>query len=222
MGKGGTYEQTNEGAADAYEFADPTGQFQGALDQFGNMAQYGQGGMEASLDPNAAFNQFLGQSGALTNLAMGPNAQLTQQLNNIASQQANAGMQNAMTQFQGAGAGRSGAANRAMGMAAAQPFADVAAQQQQNQLNLTGNLWGQAFGGAQGLQNTAANLYGGIYGQGMSGMGNMAAQMGGLVAPQYEYQQSPWERFTGGLGQAAGFGLNAATAAGGLGWQPFA
>jgi hypothetical protein len=221
MSKGST-EQVNKDAADKYEFADPTGQFQGALDQFGNMAQYGQRGMEASLDPDAAFKQFLEQSGALTNLAMGPNAQLTQHLNAITSKQADAGMQNAMTQFQGMGAGRSGAANRAMGEAAANPFADVAAQQQQNQLNLTGNLWGQAFGGAQGLQNTAANLYGGIYDQGMSGMGNMAAQMGGLVAPQYEYQPSNWERFTSGLGQATGFGLKAATVAGGLGWQPFA
>lgn len=220
MSKGG-YEQTNKDAAEAYEFADPTEQFQGALDQYQNMAAFGQGGMTGALDPNNAYNAFMGQAGGLANLAAGPNAQLTEQLNAIATRQANEGIQNAATQFNALGAGRSGAANRAMGLAAAQPFADVAAQQQQNQLNLTGNLWGQAFGGAQDLNQLAAQLYGNVYGQGMQGYGGMAGQMGGLVAPQYEYQPSTWERFTGGLGEVAGIGLNAATAAGGLGWKPF-
>lgn len=220
MSKGGG-DYKNVASASDYQFADPTNQFVGALDQFGNMAAYGQQGMEASLDPNAAYNAFLGQSGGLANVAAGPNAQLTQQLNAIAARQANAGMQNAMTQFQGMGAGRSGAANRAMGLAAAQPFADVAAQQQQNQLNLTGNLWNTAFGGAQNLQNTAANLYGGLYGAGMQGIGNLSSQMGGMVAPQYQYEPTRWERFVGGAQDVIGMGTNVATAAGGLGWTPF-
>lgn len=204
MGDGKT---ENVAKASDYQFADPTGQFQGGLDNFLRMGQFGQQGMVGALDPNNAFNAFMGQAPGLTNLAMGPNAQLTEQLNSIASRQANEGIANAGTQFAANNAFNSGAANRAMGLAGAQPFADVAAQQQQNQLNLTGNLWNQAFGGAQGLQNTAAGLYGNIYGQGMGNYGNMASQTGGMMAPQYQYKPGFWDNAmsAGGLGlQAAG------------------
>jgi len=218
MSKG---EYENLASADDYQIADPGQHLQGAMDQYQNMAAFGQGGMVGALDQNNAYNAFMGQSGGLANLAAGPNAQLTEQLNAIATRQADEGIQNAATQFNAMGAGRSGAANRAMGMAAAQPFADVAAQQQQNQLNLTGNLWNSAFGGAQDLNRLAAQLYGTAYGQGMQGYGGIAGQLGGLVAPQYQYQPSAWERVASGAGDFLGFGMDAATTAGGLGWKPF-
>ena len=215
MGKG-KYE--NIANADDYSFADPTGRFMGQLDNFNEMASFGREGMQRFTDdPNMAFNAFMGQAGGLSDLAMGETSKLTGQLNQIASQQASEGIQHMGTQFAGQGARHSGAAARAMGEAASNPFAQVAAQQQQNQLNLTGGLWNQAFGGQQQLQQLGAQLYGGVYGQGMQGAGQMASQTAGLVAPQYEYQKGFGDR----LGDVAGFGLNLATAGGSLGWQPF-
>ena len=213
MGKG-KYE--NIASADDYSFADPTGQFQGALDNYNNMASFGKEGMVNALNPDNAYNAFMGQAGGLANLAQGPGSQLTQQLNSIAGRQAREGISNAGTQFAGQGAFHSGASARAMGEAAANPFADVAAMQQARQADLTGQLWGQSFGGQQQLQNTSANLYGGIYGQGMQGAGGMASQMGGLVAPQYEYQKGGMDHFMGALNT----GLGAATAFAGAGVNP--
>lgn len=214
MGKGG---YKNIADASDYQFADPTGQFQGQLDQFRNMAQFGRQGMTAHLDPNRAYDAFMGQAPGLAQLAQGPGAQLTQQLNAIAAQQAQEGMQHMGTQFAGQGALHSGAAARAMGHAASQPFADVVAQQQARQAGLTGQLWGQGLSGAQQLQQTGAGLHAGIYGQGMQGAGQMAGQMGTLVAPQYEYQKGGWDRMMD-IGQ---LGLGVASAASGLGWEPF-
>lgn len=209
MSKG---ETKNVADINDYAFADPTGQFTGAMENFQNMGQFGRQGMVNALDPNAAYNQFLGQSGGLINMAQGATAPLTQNLNAIAERQAQEGMQAAATQFNNQGAGRSGAAQRAMGMAAAQPFADVAAQQQQNQLGLASNLLGQSFGGAQDLQRTAAGLFGNVYNTGMSNYGNMASQMGGMMAPQYEYQPGTWDRMM----QGAQFGANV-----GMSFLPF-
>jgi hypothetical protein len=245
MSKGGG-DYSNIASAEDYSFADPTGQYQTALNRFGgsandysnqmmgrmanygNVAAYGRTGMEAAADPNAAYNAFLGQAPGLTNMAMGPNAALTQNLNAIAARQAEEGMQGVATQFNNAGAGRSGAAQAAMGEAYAQPFADVAAQQQQNALNLTGNLWQQQLGNLGSLQGQTLGTYGNIYQQGnalqqadaqmlaeLAGLntqmyGNMASQMGGMVAPQYQYNPTGWERFMGGMNDLTSLGSNAA------------
>ena len=212
MSKGG-YEQTFDPAQAAGQaaFADPTGSFQGGLDNFGQMTQFGQAGMLGALNPNAAYNAFQGQQGGLMNMAAGAYAPLTQQLNALAARQAEEGMQNAATQFNAMGAGRSGAANRAMGEAAANPFAQVAAQQQQNQLNLGGDLWRQGFGQQSQLQNLAAQLYGGLYGQGAQGFGNMAAQTGGVITPDYEYRPGTGEKLWGGFKDLASLGISTKT-----------
>lgn len=211
----GKYE--NVAKASDYQVTDPTGQFQGAMDNYTNMANFGREGMVAALDPNNAYNAFMGQAGGLANLAQGPGSQLTQQLNAIAARQAQEGIANAGTQFAGKGALYSGAGAKAMGQAAATPFADVAAMQQARQADLTSQLWGQSFGGQQQLQNAAAGLYGGIYGQGMQGYGNMASQLGGMVAPQYEYKKGFWDH----AGNALNTGLGAAVGFAGAGVNPF-
>lgn len=192
-----------------YSFVDPTGNFQGALDQFGGMAQFGREGMVGALDPNAAFDAFLGQSGGLANMAQGATAPLTQQLFGLAEDASQRGMETAAHQFNMQGAGRSGAEQAALGEAAARPFAQTAADIAGQQLGLTGNLWGQALSGAQGLQRTGAGLYGNVYGQGMQGMGQMAGQMGGMMAPQYEYEPTGWEKFSKGAGDVMGMGASA-------------
>jgi len=159
--------------------------------------------MMNSMDPSAAYNMFMGQAPGLANLAMGPGSQLTQQLNGIAARQANEGIANAGTQFANTDMFNSGAAQNAMGQAAAQPYADVAAQLGQNQLGLTGQLWNNNLNNLYGQQGQAANLFGNLYGQGMSNYGNMASQTGGMMAPQYQYQSGPGDMFM----QGAGLGL---------------
>lgn len=204
-----------------YQFADPTGEFMGALDQMGQLTQFGQEGMVGALDPNASMNAFLGQSEGLANIAQGATAPLTQQLFGLSEDAAQRGMETAGQKFGSMGARHSGAAQAAFGEAAARPFAQTAANIAQQQLGLTGNLWNQALGGAQALQQTGAGLYGNILGQGMGNIAQLAAQSGGAVAPQYEYRPSGWERFTSGARDVAEMGMQAGMTAGGLGWTPF-
>jgi hypothetical protein len=216
----GSYE--NVADAGDYQFADPTGRFMGGLDQMGELTQFGRQGMVGALDPNAATNAFLGQSGGLMNVAQGATAPLTQQLFGLAEDAAQRGMETAGQKFGSMGARHSGAAQAAFGEAAARPFAQTAADIAGQQLGLTGNLWQQALSGAQGLQRTGAGLYGNVLGQGMGNIAQMAAQTGGAMAPQYEYQPSAWEQFMSGAQDVAGLGLQAGTTLGGLGWNPLA
>lgn len=210
MGKGGG-EHENIAKASDYSFLDPTGRFMSTMDQFGGMAQFGREGVGRFTDPNMAFNAFMGQSPGLANMAQGATAPLTQSLNALAARQAEQGVQAAAQQFNAQGAGRSGAANRAMGEAAFMPFAQAQAQIAGEQLGLTGSLWGQALQNAAGLQRAGLGTFGNIYGQGMQGLGQMASETGGMMAPQYAYQPTGWEQFTGGVGDIVGIGADAAT-----------
>lgn len=211
----GTHE--NVAKASDYQVVDPTGAGAAARLANQNLAQYGMEGLNSVMDPNAAMNAFLGQAPGLANLAMGPTSQLTEQLNAIAANQAREGIQTMGTEFAGMGAYNSGASAAAMAEAAMNPFAQVAAQQQQNQLNLTGNLWDRALGGAYGYQNMAGNLFGGLAGQGIQGQTNLAMNMSGMMAPQYQYKPGMMDY---GM-QLGGMALGGLGTAGALGWQPF-
>lgn len=186
-----------ENVADArdYQMVDPTGQFQGQLDNLGRMTSgFNVGLMGALGDPNAAFNQFMGQAPGFAEMAQGPGAQLTQQLNALAAQQAQEGINNAATQFAGQGALHSGAGARAMGQAAATPFAQVAADLGGRQADLTGQLWGQGLQGAQAWQQLQPQILSSLLGQGMGLQTGMASELGGMMAPQYQYQPGFWDR----------------------------
>jgi len=212
----GKYEKV--GKASDYEFIDPTGSFQGAMDQYGQMASLGKSNMGAYLDPDMAYNAFMGQSEGLANLAQGAASPLTQKLNSLATQEANLGIANAGTQFAGQGALHSGAAAKAMGTAAATPFAKVAADVSSQQLNLTNNLWNTAFSGQQNLQSLGASLYGNLYTQGVGGQASLAQNASGIVAPQYEYKKG----FGDYLGGAVNTAIGGAIGLGSLGWNPLA
>lgn len=211
----GKYEKINK--ASDYEFIDPTGAFKGAMDQYGQMASFGKSNIGAYLDSNKAYNAFMGQSEGLANLAQGVTSPLTQQLNALATQEANLGIANAGTQFAGQGALHSGAAAKAMGTAAAMPFAKVAADVSSKQLDLTSNLWNTAFSGQQNLQSLGASLYGNLYTQGVGGQAALAQNASGIVAPQYEYKKG----FGDYLGGAVNTAIGGAIGLGSLGWKPF-
>lgn len=193
----------NVAKASDYAFVDPTGAFRGQMDQLGTMNDTAYASMVNSLDPNSSFNAWLNQSGGLANAAQGATAPLTQSLNALAERQAQAGVQNAATQFNNMGAGRSGAANRAMGEAAITPFAQANAQIADRQLGLTQNLWNTNLNNLFGLQNTAASLYGNRANTALGLETQMAQEMGGMMAPQYQYQPGTWDRMKEGAQFAA-------------------
>ena len=189
-------------------FVDPTGNYAAQQGNLNNaLAQYGQGFGQAAnyqqqYDPNAAYNQFMGQSGGLANMAQGATAPLTQSLNAVANRQAALGGEAALAAMPGGS--QSGAGMAAFGQAYADPFAQAQAQIQSKQLDLTGSLWGQAFGGAQSAeqqqqalasQNNQANLnaYGNLlnslYGQQTS----MAQGQGSMWSPQYVQNKNFWD-----------------------------
>lgn len=197
---GGSYDQVNKGAGDKYEFADPTGQFQGAVDQAGRLQGVGRGMMNQ--DPQAFMNQFQQAAPGMSNLAFGATSPLQQGLNAQAADQARRGAEMAGQEFANNGALGSGAAARAMGTAMAQPFADVQNQLGQQQVQLTGNLWNQGLGQFGGLQQQQESLGAQLMGQGLQTQGQLAAQMGGSVAPQYEYAKGPWDYTKEGIGAA--------------------
>lgn len=203
--------------AEDYEFVDPTGKYSGAMNKFTDMANYGMQGMENFMDPNMAYNNFMNRAPGMVDFAFGATSPLTEQLNTLAETQASRGIANAGTQFAGQGALHSGAAARAMGEAAANPFAQVAADQSKMSLGLAGNLLGQDLANAQNFQNMGANLYGNIYNTGMSNYGQMAQGMGGMMAPQYQYKKG----FGDYLGGAANMAIGGAMGLGALGWKPF-
>jgi hypothetical protein len=190
MGKGKT---ENVARKEDYAFVDPTGQFQGQMDQLGRISDSAYGSMIDSLDPTSAFNAFLAQSGGLHNLVQGASSPFQQSLNALASRQADAGMQAAATKFNNMGAGRSGAANRALGEAAFTPFARANAQIAQGQMGMLGNLYGANLGRLANLQTTGAGLYGNRANTALGLQTRMAQEMGGMMAPQYEYQKGGWD-----------------------------
>lgn len=226
----GTYEQV--GSPSDVSFSDPTGQYAAALDKMTNEYNTMLSGMSgqlasgqnymnqaASYDPNAYMNQFLGQAEGLANLAQGATSPLTQSLNAVAARQAALGSEAALAAMPGAA--NSGAGMAAFADAYASPFADAAAQIQQSQLGLTGNLWNQAlannasaqqYGSSvyQNLANLASNnasLYGNLAGSNLGNYASLAGGMGDVYVPQYEYRQGTEDRLWDFGGQAVGTAL---------------
>jgi hypothetical protein len=197
-----------------YQFLDPTGQYGAATDfmqnQYNqNAQQMGQYGAQAAqYDSNAYMNQFMGQAAGLSNLVSGENSQLQQSLNAIAGRQANLGSEAALAAMPGAA--NSGAGMAAYGQAYADPFAQAQAQLQQNQLQGTLGLWGNAMNNnAQGQQFQAQNYSGlaGMYGDqannALSNYGQMAQGYGTWYQPTYTQGPGFWDTL-GNVGQAAG------------------
>ena len=223
MGRG-EHERIDEGAS-GHEIADPGGHFQGALDQAGQFQGFGAGQMGrashmlAQQDPNAFMNQFQQAAPGLANMVSGQMSPLQQQMNALASDQARRGAEMAGQQFANQGALGSGAASRAMGTAMAQPFADVQQQLGQQQLGMTGDLWGQSmgqFGQAQAQRQQQLMQQMGMgadmMGQGLQTQAGLAGQLGGLVAPQYDYRPSGGEQFLQMAPGLLGAGIQAAGA----------
>jgi hypothetical protein len=142
-------------------------------------------------DPNAYYNQFLGQSGQLADLVSGQMSPLTQSLNAVAARQAALGGEAAL--FAMPGARNSGAGMAAFGQAYADPYAQALAQLQSAQLQGTLGLWGNALGlNSSGQQfktaqaNQAAQAQ---YAQQMQAAQQMAAMYGNLYG-QFSGQQA--------------------------------
>ena len=161
----GSYDQINKGAKDDYSFADPTGQFGGAMDQAQNVQNFGRSQFNSGLsamqnnDPQAFMNQF---------------------------QQAAPGLSNLVS---------------------------VQNQLGQQQIGLTGNLFNQSLGNfaQQEAQNRQMQMQrmgmgGDMMGQGLQGQLGLARDMGGAIAPQYEYQPGSWDKTMqlGGMGAELG------------------
>jgi hypothetical protein len=208
----GSYENIASGSD--YEYIDPTGALAAALESYGNLGTSAESGLStaltslsSSLDPNAALSSFLSQAGGVTDLVSGSTSDLQAMLNELASTQAYAGTQAAAQNFNSMGAGRSGAANRAFGEAYGNAFSDVEAQIAEKQLDTTNSLWSQLLSGQQDLQTTGAgaysnlaSTYASLLGTAATGEGTLASELGGLVAPEYEYNDSDWESFLSGFG----------------------
>jgi hypothetical protein len=208
---GPRYENISEDAASEYQFADPTGQFQGGIDNAGQFQRFGQGMLQR--DPQSFMNQFNASAAGLSNMVSGQMSPLQQQLNALAADQARRGAEAAGQAFGDAGALGSGAASRALGTAMATPFAQTQAQLGQQQIGLTGNLWQQSMGQYAQNQNLMNQLGSQMMGQGLQAGSNMRGQMGGMVAPQYEYMPGFMDYLSGAVGMAmpiAGVGLQAA------------
>ena len=215
---GPRYENISKDAANEYRFADPTGQFQGGIDNAGQFQQFGQGMLQR--DPQAFMNQFNASAAGLSNMVSGQMSPLQQQLNALAADQAQRGAEAAGQAFGDAGASGSGAASRALGTAMATPFAQAQAQLGQQQIGLTGNLWQQSMGQYAQNQNLMNQLGSQMMGQGMQAGNALRGQMGGMVAPQYEYMPGFMDHLTDFAGMAmpmAGIGLQLANMLGGGG-----
>lgn len=193
----------NVAKASDYRFLDPTGAFRGQMDQLGTISDSAYAAMIQSLDPDSAFNAWLNQTGGLNNAVQGASSPFQQSLNALNERQAKAGIQAAATNFNNLGAGRSGAANRAMGEAAFTPFAQANAQIANMQGNMLGSLMGGNMSRLGSLQGLGANLYGNRANTALGLQTQMAQEMGGMMAPQYQYQPGAWDRMKEGAQFAA-------------------
>ena len=159
------------------QFADPTGKFQGALDQF----KQGFTDRQGNFDPNAAFNQFMGQSPGLMNMVEGATGPLSQMMDASAQRDAKLGGEAALASMPGGM--NSGAGMAAFGQAYADPFAKAAIGTQQAQLNMLNPLMQGSMQGQYGLMNNAMGNY-----------GQMASRMGDMWSPTYMQNKSGWDR----------------------------
>lgn len=177
-----------------------------------------------SYDPEAATRRFLASAPGISNLVSGATSSLETSLRDIARREATLGGEAALAGMPGLR--NSGAAMAAYGSAYADPFARVVSDIQGRQLGLTGSLWGQSmadYAAGEGarvvaeqsridallrqreLQQQEQALYGQLYGQTLSGYGQIAAGMGGMWQPQYYVPEQRGPNWGGGFtGAAAG------------------
>ena len=203
-------------------FVDPSGAFGQAFGNMGNFqnflqSQMGGPQMGSDYDPNAYMNQFMNQAGGLANLAQGATGPLEQQLAALGERQAARGADAAAQQFSGLGGARSGAAMGAVGEAMANPFAQAQAQLGQQQIGLTGDLWGRAmghdasgqqFGSQMGfnydqLNSQQQNMLNQMMGQNLGQMGQMGQHASGMWNPTYQQNPSGFQHLMQGVGTAA-------------------
>ena len=205
-GSGPSHERVGE-----YQFHDPAGRFGQGMDAAQTMTSFGQDQFSQQMEPGAFMNRFQHEAEGMANLAQGATSPLQQQLNALAAEQSQRGLDMASTEMAGMGALHSGAAQRAMGQAMATPFAEAQAQIGQQQVGLTGQLMQQA--GQR--QNLEAQLASQLWGQGAGQMGQMGMHTSALEAPMIMTDEgaSPMQgAISGGLGGAAsGASLGAMT-----------
>ena len=198
------------GSSDDYKFMDYAGASANANSLVNQQLTQALAGTQ-NMDPNAYMNMFMNQAGGLSNLVSGANAPLAQSLNALAAQSARAGGEQALAAMPGLG--RSGAASAAFGQAYATPFAQAAAQNQQNQLQGTLGLWNNALGLNAQQQGNLMNYAG----NSQSNLVNLANNQSAWYQPTYQYQKGAWDygmdalsgagNFMSGVGSlATGFG----------------
>ena len=107
-------------------------------------------------NPNASMNQFMGNANQLSGLVSGEQSALNNSLNQLAAYNARQSGEAALAAMPGLR--NSGAAAAAFGEAYGNEYTKALAQQQQNQLNLTGNLWNQSMANASAEQQMASQL----------------------------------------------------------------
>jgi hypothetical protein len=141
-------------------------------------------------DPRASMNQFMGNANQLSDLVSGQQSALNSSLNQLAAYNARQSGEAALAAMPGLR--NSGAAAAAFGEAYGNEYTKALAQQQQNQLNLTGNLWNQSMANASAEQQTAGQLAAeqGMYGYGQQvGQGQFGAQLASQES-QFGYGQN--------------------------------
>jgi hypothetical protein len=148
------------------------------IDPTGNYAK--QQAALQNLTSQSAYDQFMGQSEGLANMAQGATAPLTQSLNAVAAREAALGGEAALGAMPGAAS--SGAGMAAYGQAYADPFAKAQANIQSQQLGLTGQLWNTAY-------NNDASTYNSLMGQQTA----MAQGQGSMWSPTYVQNKNFWD-----------------------------
>jgi len=163
-------------SADKVKFVDPTGQYQNQLNQQQGAFTDAQGKM----DPNAAYNAFMGQVPGLANAVMGPTSQISQMLTAQAERNSKLGGEAALAAMPGGA--DSGAGRYAFGDAYGKAFSDAAIQTQQAQLGLLSPLLQGAQQGQYGVMQT-----------GMNNATGLASKMGDMYTPTYEKNKTGWD-----------------------------
>ena len=187
----GEHQYTAVGNPADMSWVDPTGQYANQQQNLQNFLTQQNANLGNAANPQGAYNAFMGQQAGLANIAQGATAPLTQQLNAVAQREAALGGEAALASMPGAS--QSGAGMAAFGQAYADPFARAAAQTQQAQLGLTGNLWNQALGGNYAQQQNLASIYGNLAGSALGQQTQMAGQQGAMFMPQYQQEKNFWD-----------------------------
>lgn len=197
----GSNSYSEVGSASDVSYVDPTGAASAMSDQLNQYLSQFSGGMSNASD----INTFLSQADQLSSLVNGSTSQLQQSLNKVAANEAALGGEAALAAMPGAA--NSGAGMAAFGSAYASPFAQAEAQIAENQLDLTGNLWGQQMSSNASLANSYASLLSGA----LSDQTSIANNASGLYTPTYEKDANIWDflsqTLSSGIGSAVGSAL---------------